>query len=415
MSLIDLLDSKEAWEGFFQYKQEKGHLAKQDEEALTLFISSEDYHQVAASILKGEAFSPPQKILINKLGTAKKRVVYSFSNQEMWMLKLLSWLLYRYDDKQPAGCYSFRRNLGVHRAFRDITRTPGIDQHWCCKLDINDYFNSIQIPRMLNILSDVLSDDRALFSFFKQMLSSDVAYFNGELVSEKRGVMAGTPTAPFLANLYLRELDEWFKSRNLPYARYSDDIIIFARTEEEINHCRRVAEGIISNHGLSINKEKEYIAAPGEAWEFLGMSYSSGTIDLSEVTKTKLKGKIRRKARALRRWMIRKNATAERAQRAFIRSFNRKFFENTGTNDLTWSRWFFPLLTTSESLCEIDHYLQQYIRYIATGRFNGANYRLDYQSIKELGFRSLVHEYYLSRKNRFSYIMNTASGEGFRD
>ena len=414
MSHIDLLDDRETWEAFLVYKQEKGHLTRVDEEALTTLIKTEAYHEVARSIQQGIAFAPPQKILINKLGTAKKRVVYSFSNQEMWMLKLLSWLLYRYDDRQPEGCYSFRRNRGVHKAFRDITRTPGIDLHWCCKLDINDYFNSIQVPRMLDILADVLSDDRELFGFFEQLLSSDAAISNGELITEKKGVMAGTPTAPFLANLYLRELDAYFTDRRLPYARYSDDIIIFARTEEAILECRQAAESLILQHGLSINREKAYLASPGGTWEFLGLSYTSGVIDLSAITKKKLKGKIRRKARALRRWMLRKGASSERAQRAFIRSFNRKFFENTGSNDLTWARWFFPLLTTSESLREIDHYLQQYIRYIATGRFSASNYRLGYDEIKALGFRSLVHEYYLSRRQRFSYIMDTASSGGIQ-
>jgi len=98
--------------------------------------------------------------------------------------------------------------------------------------------------------------------------------------------------------------------------------------------------------------------------------------------------------------MIRKDATAQRAQRAFIRSFNKKFYESNEANDLTWARWFFPLLTTSTSIREIDHYLQQYVRYIATGRFNAANYRIRYRDIKELGYRSLVHEYYLDRKLR---------------
>ena len=402
MSLIDLLDDRSAWEDFFCYKKDKGHLSRQDEQTLSALIESEAYIPLAQFIKQGSALSPPQKILINKLGTAKKRVVYSYGLEEMWILKLLAWLLYQFDEKQPEGCYSFRRNLGAHRAFRDMARTPGINGLWCCKLDISDYFNSIQIPQMLRILKDLLAEDEELCAFFEQLLSADTAYLDGVLLNEKRGVMAGTPTAPFLANLYLRSLDEWFVGRGLPYARYSDDIIIFAGSKDEIELCRDNAKRIISEHGLSINREKEYLSAPGEAWEFLGMSYHGGVIDLSEATKAKLKGKIRRKARALRRWMQRKEASAERAQRAFIRSFNQKFFEAHDANDLTWARWFFPLITTSSGLREIDHYLQQYIRYIATGRFNAGNYHLEYQDIKAMGYRSLVHEYYLSRKDRFA-------------
>ena len=402
MSLIDLLDDKSVWEDFLADKRGRGHLSKRDEAALCTLIGSEAYLPAVALIRQGLPFSIPQKILLNKLGTAKKRVVYSFAPEEMWLLKLLAWLLYRFDDRQPDGCYSFRRNLGAHRAFRDIIQTPGIDGLWCCKLDITDYFNSIQIPTLLPILKDTLGEDEALYGFLERLLCADAALFDGALLVEKRGVMAGTPTAPFLANLYLRALDAWFRKRDLPYARYSDDIIVFADTEEEILLCRDNAARIIDEHGLRINREKAYIALPGKPWEFLGMSYAAGVIDLSEATKDKLKGKIRRKARALRRWMLRKDASPQRAQRAFIRSFNQKFYDSRNSNDLTWARWFFPVLTTTASIREIDHYLQQYVRYIPTGRFNGANYRCDYQDIKALDYRSLVHEYYLSRKQLHS-------------
>ena len=400
MSLLDLLDDKDTWKSFLSYKLDKGHMPRREEQALKAFIDSEAYLPAAQTLKGGAKLPPPQMIHINKLGTARKRIVYSFEEDVMWVLKLLAWLLYAYDAHQPEGCYSFRRNYGAHRAFRDIIRTPDINGHWCCKLDISDYFNSIQIPRMLSILQTLCEEDGALFAFFEHLLTADVFVFDGVLHHEKRGAMAGIPTAPFLANLYLRELDAWFVERGLPYARYSDDIIIFAKSAEEIQECLAHAKRIIGEHGLKINMEKASLSAPGESWEFLGMSYHAGTIDISEATKAKLKGKIRRKARSLRRWMLRKNATSEQAQRALIRSFNRKFYGIHNESDLTWSRWFFPLLTTSVSIREIDHYLQLYVRYLSTGHFNGANYRLCYKDIKAYGYRSLVHEYYLSRTLR---------------
>ncbi|MCL2632131.1 MAG: reverse transcriptase domain-containing protein [Coriobacteriia bacterium] len=397
MGIIDLLDNQDIWQEFYDYKMLKGHLPKKDVEGLSTLIETRAYLSAVQVIRQQEPLPPPQKLLLNKLGTNKKRTVYCFESELMWTLKLLAWLLYRFDHRQPEGCYSFRRNYGAHRAFQTIVRTPGIDAKWCCKLDISDYFNSIDTTKMLPIAADVFADDTELTDFFTRLLTADQAVFEGTLIEEQRGVMAGTPTSPFLANIYLRELDSWFVERGYTYARYSDDIIFFADSAEEIAYCSQNARRIIAEHGLKINGDKTYIAAPGEAWEFLGLSYTAGVIDLSQATILKLKGKIRRKARALRRWMLRKDASAERAQRAFIRSFNMKFYEGGDANDLTWSRWFFPILTTSESLKQIDHYLQTYVRYIATGRFSKSNYRLDYQGIKELGFRSLVNEYYRSR------------------
>jgi hypothetical protein len=398
MGLLDTLYHTETWDAFAAYKQEKGHLSKRDLVFLTDFITTKAYLPVVQRIQNGQGFDYPHKLLINKMGKAKKRVVYSFSNTENWTLKLIAWLLYSYDDNQPQGCYSFRRNMGVHKAIHDLIKTPDIASMWCYKLDISNYFNSIKVPLLMPILDEVFSGDPALLTFFEQLLTADKAYINGQLTSEQRGAMAGTATSPFFANLYLRQLDAFFVERSVAYARYSDDVILFAKTEQELISYHTSALDILNNHGLTVNHDKECTVAPGGKWDFLGIAYCNGTIDLSDATKDKIKGKIRRKGRALRRWMLRKDADPQRAIKAFIRSFNRKFFVSSNPHNLTWARWFFPLLTTADGLKEVDVYLQQYARYIPTGKHNHANYRINYQDLKRLGYRSLVHEYYKQKE-----------------
>ena len=84
--------------------------------------------------------------------------------------------------------------------------------------------------------------------------------------------------------------------------------------------------------------------------------------------------------------------------KALARYFNAKFFEADDDAMLTWSRWFFPDINQTEGLREIDRYLQQYLRFVATGRHNKANYHIGYAQLKELGYRSLVHEFYKTKK-----------------
>ncbi len=88
--------------------------------------------------------------------------------------------------------------------------------------------------------------------------------------------------------------------------------------------------------------------------------------------------------------------------KGLIRSFNDKFFEDEDPQVLTWSRWFFPVINTPGGLKKIDACLQQYIRFLSTGRHTKANFRVRYSRMKELGFRSLVHEYYLFRRAKKS-------------
>ena len=46
----------------------------------------------------------------------------------------------------------------------------------------------------------------------------------------------------------------------------------------------------------------------------------------------------------------------------------------------------------------VDLYMQQYLRYIKTGKFCKKNYNLNYEELKKIGYRPLVSEYYKFRK-----------------
>jgi Retron-type reverse transcriptase len=398
-SVLHELNRQEAWREYFEYKLAKDHFTEKEKSDFADFIDQKKYERTVAGILNNEGLSIPAKKLINKIG-GKKRAVYSFRDDENRVLKLLSYLLYRYDGKQSSGCYSFRKGFGVQKALHKIINTPDISALWSYKLDIKNYFNSISVPILLAKLEDVIDDDKLLYQFLCRMLSENRAAVEDEVVEENRGAMAGTPTSPFFANIYLREMDEYFIRRGVLYVRYSDDIIVFAKTQAELAEYKNVLHGFLSRYELSVNPEKEKTTGPMQAWEYLGVEYQSGRIDLCSATKQKIKGKIKRKARALYRWKLKKNAGDDQTMRVMIRIFNRKFFENRNPHDLTWSRWFFPIVTEKDGLQEIDAYMQQYIRYIATGSHGKKNYKVTYEMLKELGYRSLVNEYYKYKSRR---------------
>ena len=106
-------------------------------------------------------------------------------------------------------------------------------------------------------------------------------------------------------------------------------------------------------------------------------SFVDDKIDLSDVALQKMKAKMKRKAKALVRWKTKNKASDERAIRAYIKHFNKKFFDNPKNNEITWCRWYFPVITTDNSLHILDEYMIENIRYIATGKHTKANYNLN--------------------------------------
>ena len=80
-------------------------------------------------------------------------------------------------------------------------------------------------------------------------------------------------------------------------------------TKEQLEKYIEKFYGLLKKHKLTINPSKVTTKAPGEKVDFLGFSYEKGKLDLSENTKKKIKGKIKRKADALRRWQRKRNCS----------------------------------------------------------------------------------------------------------
>ncbi len=394
--LEKLADSK-TWNRFLSYKTSVA-MSDKAEKQLRRFIDEKAYSPIVDNILSGSDFPLPHKAIISKASTQKKRTLYIYPKAESTVLKLLTYLLLRkYDHIFSTGLYSFRPGRNAKTAFVGLSSRRDIGKMYSYKVDVSNYFNSINVDGMKRMLEETI-DDPELLAFLLKLLLNPNVVFEKKIIQEDKGIMAGTPLASFYANLYLKDLDYLFTDRCIPYARYSDDIIVFAETEEKIREYADEIKGFLKNKALDVNPSKEEFTKPGERWVFLGYSYQDGKIDISPVSLKKLKAKMRRKSRALVRWSNRKGIDREQAAKAFIKIFNSKLFEYSEDNELSWCHWFFPVINTDESLHELDRYAQDCIRYIATGTRTKSRYNFRYDEMKKLGYRSTLNYYYSFRE-----------------
>ena len=410
MSLLEQLSLPDVWERFYEYRTSLVS-AGDSEKELRQFIDRADYLPVCRKIGEGTPLPLPKKAVISKMSSSKKRVVYIYPEPENTVLKLLTWLLLRhYDHLFSDGLYSFRPGRSAKDAIRYFRWIKGIGNMYSYKADISNYFNSVPVSRFLPVLKEALSDDPPLFSFLSALLEETdvIDRADGTVLTEEKGIMAGTPLSAFYANLYLMDLDRHFQEHGIIYARYSDDIILFCESREEIEKNVLYLRTYLAEKGLGLNQAKEEFHTPSEKWTFLGFSYQNGRIDIAPASVRKIKGKMRRKSRALKRWADRSGQSPKRAAAAFIRVFNRKllgegtnrspagagFDEAFPQNELTWKHWYFSVISTDQSLREIDHYAAECIRYLLSGTRTKARFNVRYADLKELGYRSLVHAYY---------------------
>ena len=284
------------------------------------------------------------------MSTQKKRTVYKYPYDFNMILKLLTYLtLRKYDHIYTNTLYSFRPGVCAKDAIMALCRSKDITKKYSYKIDVSDYFNSIPVEGICRALDDTVTDDGELLAFMKALLKEERVRSGEDMITEQKGIMAGTPIASFYANLYLKDLDEYFSGRGITYARYSDDIIVFADSEEELKTYKQTILDHLKSKGLKVNPDKEVTASPEEGFTFLGVEVKNGEIDIAPASVVKLKQKMRRKARALDRWHHRKGIDGTKAAAAFIRIFNHKLLEVNDDSDLTWSLWFFPVITTTKS------------------------------------------------------------------
>lgn len=395
MGIMDDIRSEECWKEFLADREQKVSFPKSFRVRLGRIIDEKIYMSFYDEIETGRFFERvPVKKMVAKSGKSKKRTVYYYSGLAGCLLKFINWRLSQYSYLFSRDLYSFSDIRNTKSALSKLLHTKGLSEYYIYKLDISDYFNSIDQKILIPELEEAIPD-RSLTDFFRKVLTKHTFMYEGSEIHEDPGAMAGLPFAGFFANFYLRGMDEFFSERGYSYFRYADDIMVLCRDMGDYLFVKDSIENILSERHLKINRDKEKLYLPGEPFEFLGFSFDPPKVDLSSVAFKKIKARIKRQARSIRRWMLKKDVAVPAALSVMIRKFNRKFF-GVEPGELCWAVWYFPWITTDETIKQVDRYLQQEIRYIATGKHSDMNYRaVSYAEMKRLGYRSLVNEYYL--------------------
>ena len=180
--MIDPLRIEEQWQKFLNYKIEKNHISRYEIEEIQAYIKGKRYLEMYDQIMQGIfPKDVPKKKIVNKDGTTKKRIVYSFDHDSSITLKFIAYQLYAVDDYFADNCYAFRRKHGVAQAIRRLLQLR-VQEKYCLKVDIHNYFNSICPERLLEKLSFV--PDEKLRVVFANILLNDQVMYKGEKITD---------------------------------------------------------------------------------------------------------------------------------------------------------------------------------------------------------------------------------------
>ncbi len=398
MDFFDKMLDDNRINGFLEYRSNR-KIPDFRVESMQEYLSSPRYREDVLRIKNGDYyFSIPEKKLIPKSYTDRKRTVYHFEEDEMTLLRVMSYILHDYEYIFVKELYSFKKGISAKNFLRFYQRNPSLHNMYVAKTDIKSYGNSIDADILIQKLEAALGNEEPeLLSFFIWLLNRKQFTLNGQLTTGDTSALAGIPIHNFFTNLYLSDTDHILTDRCAAYARYSDDILMITPTydeaKENMDFLMKEFERLhLTPHG----GDKTTILRPGETFEYLGISMTGNQADIAPSSIKKLKRKMRIRAKRIQRDKKgRYNSPEEKAKHLLLLN-HRTFYGKPGSRDLSWSQWAFPVITRTDSLKALDLYNQRCLRYVLTGKWSDAQYRVKYEELKKLGYKSLVREYYSS-------------------
>jgi RNA-directed DNA polymerase len=405
---VERLRAPEFWDGLLLQENGYGRWGRRKLAAYRRLVDGGEVGEMVDEYAAGRLeLGPPHRRLLNK-ADGRKKVVFTFGGADELLLKALNRILQSTTAVDHSRlCHSFQPGRGPRTAYRVIRRIRGLQRMYCMHLDVRDFFNSIPVDALIESLPLTIAEDQALYPLLAATLRDQRVLSGDEVIIDThKGVMAGTPLAPLLSNLYLRSLDDAFDQARVRFLRYADDMVVFG-TEHEVLQRGAEVEERLAALGLALNPRKTRLSAPGEPWEFLGLRYHAGSLDLAGNSVGKLRRRVRRIVRRARR--------REDPARAAVRRLDRRLYGIGGrSTDFTWASWFFPLLTVDSTLHGLDRLIQEQLRFAVTGAHSRRNFKaVPYEALRGVGYLPLVSAFQAFQRGPAEYeaLLESSTGK----
>lgn len=369
--------------------------------------NEEEFYKLQESVISHE-WSYTHLVKIPKSDGKSLRDIYIFNEKDSLLQRIINGILYtKFTDVIDDSVFSYVKGKRTFHAAKHIQQKIKDKNLFGVKLDISNYFLSVDHLVIVKVLTDLIDD----YDGFKLMFNLfDLNKFNykGDEVEQFLSIMPGAAVSSFFANYILKDLDSYLVEETEAYARYSDDLIFFCKSEEELDRIVSEVTSRISKYGLSINPSKIKHVKDIDRVEFLGLEISKDEINVSDDFIKNVKSRIKSICKRDRtRFETSSNGIVD--LRSTIFKINRMLYSEIFIPSLQHSStrisYAFSNVTTWSKFQTLDYYVYDQLRFVYSGKHNKTLYsRLDTNEIDRLGYKSIVQMYNLFTVDREVYL-----------
>lgn len=225
-----------------------------------IFVSQyKEYFDLNAEQIRekimSSAYKPDAVQLVQFLKkNGKKRTISKYTCTDRVILDVLkSYLTPMWSEEFSKYSYAYQEDKGVQEAVKQCAEYIEAGHEWVVELDIKDFFDAINIERMISMLRKKIQNEKLLkliHSYLYITIQDDVRRYRKTV-----GLVQGSPLSPLFSNVYMQEFDRYMEK--YCFCRFSDNINVYCDSVEAAQQCMTEVQQYLERElGLKCNKEK---------------------------------------------------------------------------------------------------------------------------------------------------------------
>lgn len=225
---------------------------KKDRADVQRVLSDVDgYAKVLQNLLMNRKYKPGpyNEFPINKNKPQKERTVSKPSFIDLIVqhavIQVLTPIIMKGMYRYSCGSINGRGTLYAKKAVEKWVRNDKKNTKYCLKMDIKQFYPSVNLGMMKNVLRKHIADYNMLW-----LLDTIIDI-------KDRGLALGHYTSPWFANLLLQDLDHTIKEKfgAKYYIRYMDDMVIFGPNKKKLHKMRQAISEYLKPYGLCLKDD----------------------------------------------------------------------------------------------------------------------------------------------------------------